>query len=229
MNESSSRPTLHVLPIPVWFFLTKVVNAWDGSSSITLATTSRLWRRYRCHSVCCYGYQARNKKHRVGYEASTIFIWASFDNRPHSQKVRRKKEKNKKAMFQVYRRDNDTSSLETNHCWEHDQRNRPELFYGRHDVTIFLQGIYVQCFINNNNNRCARSDRVLRHHREPHHPAPPAGPGCTWTGFCSEPLWVGDPGRLCTWNQSPVTHKHNKDLWWFVWDSNSTVQASMRR
>lgn len=37
--------------------LTKVVNACDGSSSITLATTSRLWRRYRCHSVCCYGEQ----------------------------------------------------------------------------------------------------------------------------------------------------------------------------
>lgn len=37
--------------------LTKVENAWDGSNSITLATTSRLWRRYLCHSVCCCSYQ----------------------------------------------------------------------------------------------------------------------------------------------------------------------------
>lgn len=37
--------------------LTKVEKAWEGSSSITLATTSRLWRRYRCHSVCCCGYR----------------------------------------------------------------------------------------------------------------------------------------------------------------------------
>lgn len=33
---------------------TRTEKVWDGSSSITLATTSKLWRRYRCHSVCCY-------------------------------------------------------------------------------------------------------------------------------------------------------------------------------
>lgn len=35
--------------------LTRVEKAWVGRSSITLATTSKLWRRYRCHSVCCCG------------------------------------------------------------------------------------------------------------------------------------------------------------------------------
>lgn len=35
--------------------LTSVEKAWVGKSSMTFATTSKLWRKYRCHSVCCYG------------------------------------------------------------------------------------------------------------------------------------------------------------------------------
>lgn len=38
----------------VWL-LTSVEKAWVGKSSMTFATTSKLWRKYRCHSVCCYG------------------------------------------------------------------------------------------------------------------------------------------------------------------------------
>lgn len=54
--------------------LTRVEKAWDGSSSITLATTSRLWRRYLCHSVCCYSYQMKEKFRRWSERSCTINI-----------------------------------------------------------------------------------------------------------------------------------------------------------
>ena len=41
--------------VPLQMVRTSVEKACVGRSSITLATTSKLWRKYRCHSVCCCG------------------------------------------------------------------------------------------------------------------------------------------------------------------------------
>lgn len=41
--------------VPSKRWVTSVEKACVGRSSITLATTSKLWRKYRCHSVCCCG------------------------------------------------------------------------------------------------------------------------------------------------------------------------------
>lgn len=57
--------------------LTSVEKAWVGKSSMTFATTSKLWRKYRCHSVCCYG-KKQEGEHSISRRKQPLVGWESM-------------------------------------------------------------------------------------------------------------------------------------------------------